>query len=314
MHAPSAASSLALSMLIWQAARAYRARFPLFLAATAVAQVPAWLFALLMGLAVSATLDRMLGTALPSIGVGEVGQAVAALVSVGGGQALAFGLLLVASGLVNVVGTVVSSGALAYLLARPAPEPAALRAAYQAVFVRLWPLFGAVLLAGFIICAVLGAGLMLYVVLFAVQYMLTPGGVAPPPWVQLVLWLVLGALVLGALGYAIYAFVRWALFVQAVILEDAGPADALRRSAALLRHRWWHTAALLSILALGQAVVGSVAASVATGLLGGQSSGTLAAFVSGLAWTATNVVYFPLAANALTLLYLGLRAREQATR
>ncbi len=334
MDAARGPRSLAPPALIWQGFTAYRAQFGLCLAATALAQLPAWLFAVLVGYGASASLDTIL---VGTVGeVRDVSQAMEALLRIGGSQALVFGALLVASGLTNVIGTVLSSGALAYLLAAGVGAPGILRRdqlgaatadasesiavpphgrealadAYRAVFARLGPLFGALVLAGFIICALLGLVLVLYVFLLAMQYMLVPAGEAPPAWVQAALWLLLGALVVGALGYAMYAFVRWALFVQAVVLEDRGPADALRRSASLLRRRWWQTAALLTLLAVGQGLVAGLASTALAGPLGERTSATLAGLVSGLLMTVANVLYFPIAANALTLFYLGLRARE----
>src|SRR5581483_7946750 len=164
-------------------------------------------------------------------------------------------------------------------------------------------LFGAILLAGVIIFAVLLAVFVIWVGLFAIQYMLEPGGEAPPGWLSVALSLMLVGLISGALVYAVWAFVRWALFIQAVVLEGCGPADALRRSAALLRGRWWQTALLLTVLAGVQAILGSAASGLLAGLLGGEASGSAARLVSGLGLLAVNLLFFPLAANALTLLY-----------
>jgi hypothetical protein len=312
MPAAPAPASLSVPALLAHGFAAYRAHFGLFLAAAALAQLPAALVSLLAGYGASATLDQALGGTIPDIGVGETERAVAVLLSIGGGRAIAFGLLLVAGGVANVIGTVLSTGALTYLLAERVEGRGALGIAYRAVLARLWPLFGAILLAGFIICAVLGVVLAIYVVLFAVQYMLVPAGEAPPDWVQLLLWLVIYLLIFGALGYALFAFVRWALFIPAVVLEDAGPRDALRRSAVLLRRRWWHTALLLTALAVGQSVLSWAASALLGSLLGGLGNPSLVALASGLGFTLASVLYFPLAANALTLLYLGLRAREAA--
>ena len=306
MSAAKAPPSLSVPALVAQGFAAYRAHFALFLAATALAQLPTALVSLLAGYGAASTLDRVNATTLPDIGVGEVDRAFSVLLGVGGTQAIAFGLLLVVGGVANVVGTVLSTGALTHLLAVGSD----LRTAYRAVLARLWPLFGAILLAGFIICAMLTMVLVIYVVLFAVRYMLAPAGEGPPPWVQAVLWVVVYSLILGALGYAVFAFVRWALFIPAVVLEDAGPADALRRSASLLRRRWWHTAVLLTVLALGQSLLSYAASAILGGLVGGQENATTAGLVGGLGFTLASILFFPLAANAMTLLYLGLCARE----
>jgi hypothetical protein len=206
---------------------------------------------------------------------------------------------------------VLSAGALAYLLAvRPLPARP-LATAYRTVLGRLVPLFGAILLAGFILCAVFLLALVMLVFLLFVSYTLAPAGEAPPDAIVAVVGFLLWALSVAGLLYVVYAFVRWALFIQAIVLEDAGPADALRRSAALLRGQWGRTALLLSLLAVGQGVLGSAASSLFGSLANAAAGPTLAGLVGGLAFTLVSVAYFPIAANALTLYYLALRARAE---
>jgi hypothetical protein len=310
MGASEAPLSLGIPSLLGRAFETYRARFALFLLVTVVAQLPTSLPVLLAGYGVSATLDSMRGTQLPAMQTG--GEALEFLLRIGGDRLILFGFLLVAAAVLNVIGTVLSAGALAYLLTGEAADVAAVGPAYHEVFRRLGPLFGAILLAGFIICAVLALVGIILVFLAAVQYMLAPTEEAPSEQVQVAVWVVLFVLIFGGLGYAIFAIVRWALFVQAVVLENAGPATALRRSAALLRHHWWRTAVLLTVLAVGQSILGSLASTVVGRAVGGAADETAASLAGGLALTAVNLVYFPLAANALTLFYLALRAREKA--
>ncbi|HZR99644.1 MAG TPA: hypothetical protein VFE37_13105 [Chloroflexota bacterium] len=339
MSAGGVPQSLAIGSLIGRAWANYRARFGLYLGATAVAQLPTGVLTWLAGYGAAISLDAVLAATLPE--VHDPTEAVAALLAIGADRVIGFWLLLIAATLLQVVGTVLSAGALAYLLtaelrpfAPPVAWPAgsgagpgglpvsptlgasaggrAIGAAYRAVLARLVPLFGAILLAGLIICAALLAVFAIWVVLVAAQYMLAPAGEAPPGWLTALLSLALIGLVCGAVVYAVYAFVRWALFIQAVVLEDAGPASALRRSAALLRGRWWQTALLLAVLAVAQGVVGSAASSLVGALAGGQANPATSMLLSGLGLLAANLLFFPLAANALTVLYLGLRAREAA--
>ncbi|HEY7067419.1 MAG TPA: hypothetical protein VII06_38540 [Chloroflexota bacterium] len=350
MSVAAAPRSLGVGSLVGRAWATYRARFGLYLAATAVAQLPTGLIIWLVGYGVSTSIDAMLVTPLPE--VHDAAAVATALLALGAESVIPLGLLLIAAAVLQVIGTVMSAGALAYLLEAAARdgsllaaprEPAAPRAArelagvavmrpalreprhtaggatqsaslgtaYHVVLARLWPLFGAILLAGFIICAVLLAVFVVWIGLYAVQYMLEPHGEAPPTWVGAALMLALFLLIGGALVYAVWAFVRWALFVQAVVLEGCGPADALRRSAALLQGRWWQTALLLTVLAGAQAILGSMASGLLARLLGGEASGSPARLVSGLGLLAVNLLFFPIAANALTLLYFGLRARER---
>jgi hypothetical protein len=334
MSAATPPPSLGVGRLIGQAGASYRARFGLYFGAPAVAQLPTGLLTWLAGYGAAVSLDAVLAATLPE--VHDPAEAVAALLTIGADRAIGFWLLLIAATVLQVIGTVLSAGALAYLLtaevqARPPPsaplggplapnlpsglpygeKPLAIGTAYRVVVARLGPLFGAILLAGLIICAVLLAVFVIWVVLFAAQYMLAPAGEAPPSWLTTLLSLALVGLVCGALVYAVYAFVRWALFIQAVVLEDAGPAHALRRSAALLRGRWWPTALLLTVLAVAQGVLGSIASSLLAGVLSGQADTATTMLLSGLGLLAVNLLFFPLAANSLTLLYLGLRERER---
>src|SRR3954453_10049404 len=112
--------------------------------------------------------------------------------------------------------------------------------------------------------------------------MLAPAGEAPSETVQGLVWLALFGLVFGGLGYALFAFVRWALFIQTVLLEGVGPANALRRSAALLRRQWWRTATLLTLLAMGQAVLASLATALVGGALASLRDDTMASLAGGL--------------------------------
>jgi len=308
----AAPSSLRVLALLRAALAAYRTQFPLFLAATAIAQVPAWLAPIAVGYGASGTLDYLHRAPLPEAHTVE--EILSGWASLGGGRLIGYGVLLVASALLNVVGTVLSAGALAYLLAvRPLPARP-LATAYRTVLSRLVPLLGAILLAGFILCAVFLLALAILVFLLFVSYTLAPAGEAPPDAVLAVVTLLLWALTLAGVLYVAYAFVRWALFIQAIVLENAGPAEALRRSAALLRGQWWRTALLLSLLSLGQVALGSAASSLLGSLADAAAGATAAGLVGGLAFSLVSVAYFPIAANALTLYYLALRARTEPCR
>ena len=104
---------------------------------------------------------------------------------------------------------------------------------------------------------------------------------------------------------AIYLYIRWSLFAQACVLEDLSAQPALRRSAKLVRGRWWRTfgfTALVNILAaLSGPVVGVVL------LLVTDRSLTFINVVGSLIYTAT----VPYAMIALTLYYFDLTLRER---
>jgi hypothetical protein len=117
-----------------------------------------------------------------------------------------------------------------------------------------------------------------------------------------------GVLALTVVGIpvAVTLLGRWAVGVQVAALEGAGPGDALRRSSALVRGRWWHTAAIAaSVNLLGAAsgpVVGIVLMFTTTLPLGTINAISSAVFVFAM----------PLAGAALAFLYGDLVARRQA--
>lgn len=99
----------------------------------------------------------------------------------------------------------------------------------------------------------------------------------------------------------IYLAVRWAFVVQAVVLEDANPAGALRLSARLIKDNWWRTCGILvsvGVLAAAPVVVTVV----------------IFALAPVLVWTIIlpimTVVVLPFAGVAYTLLFFDLQARE----
>jgi len=110
------------------------------------------------------------------------------------------------------------------------------------------------------------------------------------------------------------ALVRWAVFVQAVIIEGAGPVSALKRSAELVKHRWRRTGLIMGIFTLFP-----VLATMAVGAVGGlvlsllTGSGSLSsALASGLAGVAAQLALSPLPAIGVTVLFYALRDGEAA--
>ena len=121
--------------------------------------------------------------------------------------------------------------------------------------------------------------------------------------VEVLVVLVLLITVVG-IPVAVYLLVRWAFAVQADVIEELPTRRALRRSAELVRGRWWRnlgiTATVNVIAALSGPIVGVVV------LLTATSASLDAINVIG------SVVYvftIPLAAIAVTLLYFDLVER-----
>ena len=125
-------------------------------------------------------------------------------------------------------------------------------------------------------------------------------------------WILFGALVLVTLGVIVGLFalvlpgiflaILWLFAGQAVVIEDTGVRDALRRSQDLVRGAWW-TVFLAWILiqvvtAIAQLAIGIVGAVILSPL-----DGTALAWGEGIWSTLTQVVTQPFALIAIALLY-----------
>jgi hypothetical protein len=125
-------------------------------------------------------------------------------------------------------------------------------------------------------------------------------------------WILFGALVLVTLGVIVGLFalvlpgiflaILWLFAGQAVVIEDTGVRDALRRSQDLVRGAWW-TVFLAWILiqvvtAIAQLAIGIVGAAILSPL-----DGTALAWGEGVWSTLTQVVTQPFALIAIALLY-----------
>jgi hypothetical protein len=123
----------------------------------------------------------------------------------------------------------------------------------------------------------------------------------------LVAALVVGIFGLTGIGLliSIWLLVRWALFAQAIALEDASALGALRRSGRLVQGNWWRVGSLMLFVTV-------------IALLLGPLCGTLLLFVTHASFDFINlvssVVYaavLPYVAIATTYLYFDLRVAKQ---
>ena len=99
---------------------------------------------------------------------------------------------------------------------------------------------------------------------------------------------------------------RWAVAVQVAALEGARPGEALARSRALVRGRWWRTAAIAATINLAGAASGPVVGIVL------MFTTTLPLATINAVSSAVFVVVMPLAGAALAFLYGDLVARRPA--
>ena len=113
-------------------------------------------------------------------------------------------------------------------------------------------------------------------------------------------------------GLVIFLVVKWSLMVQVVVLEDAAPVPALRRSWALVRGAFWRTLAVLLIGSLPISLLsnGDLAAQFFS--LVPASDGRVAALAGArLLGLGLRLLILPWTLTLLTLYYYDLRVRYE---
>ncbi len=125
------------------------------------------------------------------------------------------------------------------------------------------------------------------------------------------------AVLLAALGIAlglllivpgVYLFVRWYFVPQAVVLEDAREAGALRASSRLVEGAWWRTFGLVVLVHVAALLVGVLIGAPFTA----AADSTDRAIWSLAGQTLAGAFTQPFGALYSTFLYYDLRARRRA--
>ncbi len=113
---------------------------------------------------------------------------------------------------------------------------------------------------------------------------------------------------------AIWIYVRWALFVPAMLTENVGPIRALGRSWTLVEGKWWRTCGILLLLVLLLYVVGLIIGTFfqfVAALIPGLSQDARLA-VNQVGGSIGGVVAAPIQYIAWTLMYFDLRVRKES--
>ena len=235
---------------------------------------------------------------------------------------VSFGVTL----LLLVIASVLSllwNAAIAYttdLFAR-AVEPR-VRSVYARALRRWAAVFGAALLAGIGIVALTLVGTLLFVVtLFGsvgsivaliglLVWWLRP--TARRTWLK---WLII---LTAPFGLVVYYFVRWSLFVPAVVLERRGPLGALRRSSQLVHGEWFRTfgaGSVAAIIVILLTFIPAFVVGVVFGLSGTASApgrpNVVESMVSNAATTLSQILFSSIAVITYTLLFIDLRNRRE---
>jgi hypothetical protein len=134
----------------------------------------------------------------------------------------------------------------------------------------------------------------------------------PLVWLSIVLgfFLVLGFLACIVPG--VYLWGAWAVAVPVLLLEDHRGQHALRRSRALVRGRWWPTAAVLVLAFLLAGIVQSIFSGLLAGAVVAAGTNDLVnAAAQAVANTAASVLTTPFSAAVTTAVYFDLRVRKE---
>ena len=128
--------------------------------------------------------------------------------------------------------------------------------------------------------------------------------------------LVVGLLTITIIGIpvAVWVYVRWVLFVPALLSENLGPIRSLGRSWQLVEGKWWRTFGILLLLQILLSIVSYVIGAffqVIGGLIPGLSADAHAA-VNQVGSTLGSVVAVPIQYIAWTLMYFDLRVRKES--
>jgi hypothetical protein len=113
------------------------------------------------------------------------------------------------------------------------------------------------------------------------------------------------------LGVAIYLGVRWLLVVAAMMAEDVGPINGMRRSWNLVGGMWWRTFGIVIVLAILQVVINLALGLLVTIILSVGLSGDLRLAVAAIVSTLLNALVSPIFTIGLVLLYFDLRVRKE---
>ncbi len=121
-------------------------------------------------------------------------------------------------------------------------------------------------------------------------------------------------LIIPAILFSAYVFVRLSMVVPAIVIENLGPIDAMRRSWRLVQNYWWRTAAILLVLSILSFVIAAGPAAVIVAIVGLVTKSfdqVMINAVSGLVTVITAAFFVPLDLTARTLYYFDLRVRKE---
>ena len=299
-----------------QSFRLYRKHFLTFLSITAVVFVPVQLIVqvlsvLLQGDQSAYTESVLSSSSSTSFDYSTMGEFYTTFF-------IATGVVIV----IALVGTFIEQlahGALTSAVAESYLEkPVGFASAWGEALKRIGPLLGAVGLQLLILLALASPIILLFVLGFGVFFSDlgnlesgTSSGAAGGA-----LGLICGAycLLIPAFILGAYIFIRLSLVAPAIMIENLGPRQALRRSWRLVEGYWWRTFGILLIVGILSIIVGAGPAALITAIgiaLTGDLSNIWVNIVAAVVTVATGAIFIPIQLTATALYYFDLRVRKE---
>lgn len=232
------------------------------------------------------------------------------LASIVGGSLATMGTSAL-EGLISTIATAVLTGLLIVAVSRSVLGRVATPGeVWERTRGRVWALIGqSLLITGLVAVVLIGAAVLLAVVIISS---------ASDSSTTAVVLAVLAATILGlgAVVAALFLGVRLSLSSAALILENVGVLDGIRRSWRLTRGSFWRVLGILALAGLIQALVtgllGGIASTVSTAITAtAPSQVALATAVTTFIATVLSALILPFTASVTALTYIDLRMRHE---
>jgi len=304
-----------LGQLLDRAFRLYRVRFRKLVLTAALFFVPLSIVsALLMGTAFNSYFGLLFGAMEQPAALDE------RTVLQASGVTLALSLVVGFFGL--ILGAFAFLSLLAQADANALGRELSIGASVRTALSRFWPFVGMSLLTGLIAAGIaIVAYLIFFILIFIFAGVLTAlgsaiergGVVVAVGAVILIIVLFFGLMFLLLLPLA-YLTTRWLVAPVVIMTELKGPVDALKRSWRLTEGSFWRLFGLLVLLFILNGIVLALPLSliqfVAFAVTPSQMFGLLNGALSGLS-NLLSILWYPLLALTLTLVYYDLRVRKE---
>jgi hypothetical protein len=281
-----------------QSFRLYRKHFLTFLAIAAVIEIP-----ITLGIQLASSyLEGRTSTFGDTFSVQTTNErSISLLLSTG--MVL---LLTLLGGLILYVGqgALTASVADSYL-----DRPVSFERGYAAMWKRIKPLIGAIVIQALVTVGVFLPLVAIFVLALWPGVDTTGGAASALGLICFVyLFLIAGAVAL------VYIFMRWTVVVPAIMVEDLGARDGLKRSWQLVEGYWWRTLGLTILLSILSAIITGAPTAMIVGFIAlffrGIDFVTLS-LISAIVTALITTIFVPLQLIATTLYYFDLRVRRE---